>query len=448
MGTACTSCHRIIIARPEWARPGGRTNKLVGWRRMAVMILTVIGASAVIWMYYPYIPDPVVVLFKRPVSDVTSDAVAGQWSMHSHDLQLSGYVTDAPAHPEGHIARSLDLGEATRSAPTVVDGVVYIGGHFKVLAIDAETGETVWEQPTTGPVHASPAVAADMVYLGLLNRQVVALDSNTGNTVWSYRTGDVVPGSAAVDNGIVYIGSHDRNLYAFDAQNGGVIWKAKSTGWVTSPPVIYEGKIFTNSHDGALYIRNSRTGDKRLKYRTRRTLLQPPSAGNGLIYLASGGNILAIDAEARGLPVQYQLDLVWAQLWIWQVPGVPRPSGQPGRKWLVPPDNNDDIFTSAPAVTPEALYVGDTAGLVYSLHPIDGTKQWTFKTSDRIPVKPLVAGDRVYVGTADGNLYALDRFDGQLLWELSLGSPVHTELAFSDGHLYVRTSDGKLHFID
>ena len=61
-----------------------------------------------------------------------------------------------------------------------------------------------------------------------------------------------------------------------------------------------------------------------------------PVVANGLVYFPSGGRIYAVAADAYELPGQYQLQLVWAQFWIWQFP-VPRPPSQPGGKWRFSP---------------------------------------------------------------------------------------------------------------
>ena len=448
-GDICQGCRHYIIELPEWALPA-RRRWLPPWRRMVAPALVVLFLASVVWMSYPFIPNPVVLLFKRPSTDVTSAPLSGAWSMRGVNLQQTNYVPSISRQLDGRLVRSLDLGGSTRSEPAIVDGVIYLGGHFKIMALDAATGRTLWEIPTTGPVNSSPAVAGGMIYLGLLDKRIVALDRQTGELRWAFATQDISPESAAVDKGIVYMGSRDGFLYALDAKTGGLIWKLETDGPATSPPVLYEGKIFVNSQDGILYVRNSRTGDKRLRFRTQSPLLESPAAGNGLVYIESGGQVFAIDADARELPGQYQLNVVLAQLWLWQVPGVPRPPGQKGGNWtLLPPGGDfEGSFLFPPAVTPEAIYLADNRGIFYSMDPLKGTEQWQFQADVMAAAPPVVVGQRVYFGTRSGFLYALDRFSGEPQWKLSLGSPIKTRPVISDGVLYIRTGDGKLHFIE
>ena len=445
LGARCRDCRRHILERPEWAvHP--RRKRLLTRRRMMVLATLMPLLAAVVWMNYPFVPDLVILLFKRPSTDLTSASVPGQWAMYGWDLQQTSYVPVAEHQPDGKLTRSVDLGASTRSSPAVVDGVIYVGGHFKILALDAETGRGIWQVPATGPVHSSPAVAGEMLFIGLLDSRILALDLQSGQIRWSFHANDPVPGPAAVDNGMVYMGSLDGIVYALDAGNGGLIWKVKTDESVSSAPAIYNGKIFIASSNGSLYVRDSRTGDKRFRFRTSALARTPSVDGSGLVYLPTGGDIVVVDAEARELPYQHETTRIWAQLWFWQL-GVPMPPGQPGGKWRLSADSKDR-FLYGPAVTPEAIYVGGIEGIIYSIDRTQRTKLWQFPTDAQIMSRPLVVDRTLYFGNKDGLLYALDRFSGEPLWILPLGAPLASQPVFAEGRLYARTIDGMLHFID
>ena len=154
-----------------------------------------------------------------------------------------------------------------------------------------------------------------------------------------------------------------------------------------------------------------------------------------------------MDASARELPGRYQLTLVWAQLWIWKFP-VPRPPGQPGGRWRFFSPQPPRGILSAPAVAPEAFYVGDTQGYLYARETLKGEALWQFKADGAILASPVIVGPRVYFGAHDGCLYALDRAQGALVWKLAFGAPIHAPPVFASGRLYVRTTDGWLHAIE
>ena len=88
----------------------------------------------------PFMPDPLTSVFHRPTTQLSSTSLANHWAMWGGDLQQRRYVAEAPRQPEGRRAWSMTLGTPTRSVPVVVDDVLYIGGHFTLLALDAHTG--------------------------------------------------------------------------------------------------------------------------------------------------------------------------------------------------------------------------------------------------------------------------------------------------------------------
>jgi outer membrane protein assembly factor BamB len=437
----CLACGRYYLAK-GWAGTPGRRFPL-GWIALALAVVVVLIA----WINHPFLPDPVTMLFKRPTTTLSSNSPVDQWAMWGMNVQQSRYVAEVPRQPEGRLVWSVDLGAPTRSVPVIVDDVIYIGGHFKVIALDAHTGHILWETPTTGPVHYSPAVAGSRLYIGLQDWRVLALDRSTGKPVWEFTMQGGVSGSAAVAQGMVYIGSVDGFLYALDAATGELLWQFKVEEQTLSPPALDAGILFLSSTEGNLYALDARTGQTRLRFRTPDRIQDSPVVANGLVYFPSGGRIYAVAADAREIPGFYQLTLVWAQFWLWQFP-VPRPPGQPGSRWRVSPQQRPGGIISAPAVTPEVLYVGDTNGYFYAREALTGEELWQFKAGGAIMAPPVIVGPRVYFGAIDGFLYALDRSNGELVWTLGFGASIHATPVVASGRLYIRTSDGRLHAVE
>ena len=437
----CLACGRYYLSK-GWATTP-RSRHPLRWIAIGLGVAAVLCA----WLTYPFLPNPLTLVLKRPTTMLSSNSAANQWAMSGLDLQQRRYVADAPQQLEGRLVWSVDLGTPTRSVPVVVDNTIYIGGDFKLMALDAHTGHGLWEAPTTGPVHTSPAVAGNRLYIGLQDWRVLGLDRHTGQPLWEFTMQDGVAGSASVAQGMVYIGSMDGFLYALDAATGRLIWKFKTQEQALSPPAIDAGTLFLSSTDGSLYALRARTGQSWLRYRTPDRLHDSPVVANGLVYFPSGGRIFAVAADAYELPGQYQLTLVWAQFWLWQFP-VPRPPGQPGGKWRFSPQQLPGGIVSAPAVAPEAFYVGDTNGYFYARDALTGEELWQFKAGGAIMASPVIIGSGVYFGAIDGFLYALDRSHGDLLWKLPLGASIHATPVFASGRLYVRSSDGRLHAME
>ena len=446
-GRPCQACARYIVVLPEWAEAPGRRRRWFTRRRPALYTVLLVLLGYVAWANYPFLPDPMILLFHRPATSVTSDSLPGQWSMVGRDLQLTRYLPDITQHPLGRLLWTQDLGQPTRSAPTVADGVIYAGSNFKVPALDADTGEPIWVLDTNGPVHYSLAVAGTNLYIGLQDHRLLALDRRAGEVKWEFRAQSPITTSPLVSDGIVYFGASDQFIHALDASDGNVIWREEIEGNVRSSVAIYDRKLFASDTEGNLHILNARTGQDLLRFRTSAPSSSAPVPANGLAYFPSGGKLYAVDAGAREIPGQYQFKKVWAQFWVWRIPGIPRPPTQKGGKWRFSTVQSGAIV-GAPAVAPEAFYVGDSEGNFYAADALKGTKLWRFQAAAGILVSPVILGDRVYFGDQDGVFYAMERNTGNVLWQLSLGAPIEVAPVFAEGRFYVRTSDGKLHAIE
>ncbi len=126
------------------------------------------------------------------------------------------------------------------SAPTEANGIVYISanGHpngdsngikniGNFYAINATTGQVMWPLPTleigSYDFGNAPTVANGVVYLGAPDKYLYAYYAGTGKLKWKKPTGDRIGSSPTLANGVIYIGSDDGYLYAF-----------KSFRWPTS----------------------------------------------------------------------------------------------------------------------------------------------------------------------------------------------------------------------
>ncbi len=448
-GEHCQGCGRFLAIVPEWAEstPSSR-RRLITRRRVVTTVLVLAFIGFVVWLNFPFLPDPVIILFKRPTTQLTSDMFPEQWAMSGWDLRQSRYLPEVAPQPEGRVVWSTDLGGPTRSPPIVVDDVIYVGGEFKIIALDAIGGEVLWEQRTISPIHSSLAVAGEFLYYGLLDHRFIAQDLNTGETVWEFKTGNILNASPVVANGIVFVSADDGVLYALDAVKGKLIWQFEALHPLSQRPSIQDGVLFINDDVGNLYILNARTGQERLRFRTRGTVNASPVPAEDLVYFSSGGQVYAVNSRAKEVPGQFQFKKVWAQFWLWQVPGVPRPRGQQGGVWRFSPAKSKPSINSAPAAAQEALYVGDLRGKFFALDPASGMKLWEFQAEAGINSSPLVLGDQVYFGALDGNLYALERDAGELTWQLDLGAGIEVPPVYYGTRLYVKTKDGLLHALE
>ena len=135
------------------------------------------------------------------------------------------------------------------SQPLIKDGVMYITGSYsRMYAIDARTGEELWQydarlpdgiMPCCDVINRGAALYGDLVIFGTLDAKLVALNKDTGKTVWKkkvadYKEGYSITAAPIVVKGKVITGISGGEfgvvgrVTAFDAKNGQLVWERPS----------------------------------------------------------------------------------------------------------------------------------------------------------------------------------------------------------------------------
>lgn len=138
-----------------------------------------------------------------------------------------------------------------RSAPTYDDGVVYVSGiETGVRALTADEGNTAWTWEANG-CWASPAVAADAVYVAA-DGDLVALRARSGEERWRYDVhGDVYSSPAVASNGVV-VGSKGWSGAAIrTTDQHRSLWTLDGGGTRFSPAVTSE-RVYVAHENGSL----------------------------------------------------------------------------------------------------------------------------------------------------------------------------------------------------
>ena len=456
IGTRCERCSQVLVRLPAWAQHR-RHNWLLtrlSWKRIIISSIAALLVVFVIWLNYPFAPNPLI-LFKKIQSQMAADASPGVWTVSGRDLRNSRSVAVGFPPPDGEVAWQNFLSEPLNSEPVAQHSNIYLGsanGLFSLAEHDGELREG-WDGSTPGRVTGAAAVVESYLFFGSTDHTVNAWNALTGDPWWSFPAEDTVEVSPVVADGLVYVSSGKGWLYALDAHNGSVIWKTQLDSDASAEVAVYEGRLFVGDDKGIFYILSSRTGQEWFRYRTLKTIAGPPVvSGDGTrAYFPSSGQLYAVSAEEREVPGLYQFKKIWAQLWLWQVPGVPRPPGQQGGLWRFSPENPLQGIYSSPALADDedggSLYVGGYDHIMYALDAVDGSLLWTFEAEDAIFASPVVVMDRLMFGDGLGNVYSLNRHDGSLDWKISVSSAIRIPPVQSNELLIVRAADGNIYGI-
>ena len=184
----------------------------------------------------------------RPVTDaMLKDPAAADWLLWRRSYDASGFspltaiTKDTVADLRLAWSWALPLGP-NESTPIVHDGVLFVHGYGdKVQALDAASGDLLWEYARRLPRTVSPSLKRGMsiygerLYVPTSDLHVVALDIKTGDVVWDQQIGDPetrrrLTGGTLVANGKVMVGSTGQDgggndIVALDAETGMEAWR-------------------------------------------------------------------------------------------------------------------------------------------------------------------------------------------------------------------------------
>ena len=187
-----------------------------------------------------------------PVTDERLQSPAdGDWLMYRRTYDSWGYspldqiTTGNVADLEPVWLLSTGVTSGHESPPVVNDGVMFITTpEDRVIAVDARTGEQLWLYQRQFPedmahphrTNRGVALYGDKVYYTTHDAFVVALDAVTGDLVWEtavadYRTGYYMTIAPLIANGRVLVGPSggERGIRgfvaAYDAETGEEVWR-------------------------------------------------------------------------------------------------------------------------------------------------------------------------------------------------------------------------------
>ena len=206
-------------------------------------------------------------------------------------------------------------------SPVMHKNKVYFGtgyGDYRIYAVDAHTGAEVWSKQMPYPVWGSPSADENTVFFGLGRGnfsesapipagKVVALDVETGDTIWEHEAGDAVLTAIAIQNGSITFGSRDGYVYSLQSTDGKLNWKTDLGGPVVSSPAVTTDTVYAATKNGYIYALSTGDGKVQWEFDTRIInrnieLYSSPAIANGRLYIGSSDRYIFCfgdDAESK-----------------------------------------------------------------------------------------------------------------------------------------------------
>ena len=333
-----------------------------------------------------------------------------------------------------------------RLQPEVVDGVLYAASaDGDLIAIDANTGKTVWRQKSRTHgwfgwgdkkrpdafMAGGPTVAGDLLVVGTLDGHVYGLGAKDGSKRWTAEvTSEVIAAPAIVGN-LVVVRTADGRLYGLDSATGERRWAYDQTAVPTlslrgnGPLLVANGVVFFGSDNGKLVALRMDNGEKLWEQglssgegRTEIDRLNDADGavvldGNTLFAAAYHGQLTAVDGPS-GRPLWNRPFSSYTSIDVHgnAVYGVDEQSNL----WAFDKSGGADMWKqdalkyrwlTGPAAQNDYIVVGDLEGYVHWLASADGKIVARERLSKKaIRSQPVVVGNTVYVEDVEGHIGA------------------------------------------
>ena len=362
-----------------------------------------------------------------------------------------------PSHAMHHLALpetltvqwTADVGEAASdsqrllSEPVVADGRVYTMDAASVVsAFDAGSGKQLWRVDLTPEDEdddlfgGGVAVDGDKLYVTTPFARVFALNAATGETVWESAVPAPMRSAPTVSDGRVFIHTIDNQLLALAADDGRRLWThsvtSESAGLLGgAAPAVIGNTVMAAYSSGELYALRAETG---------RVLWNENLAG------VQRSDALSTLADIRGRPVADR-DLVIAVSHSGLLAAIDLRRGS--RVW-----DRDIGGTQSPWVAGDFVYVLDNNGELICLTRDDGRvrwiqslPKWEDEENQEDPIYwagPVLGGDRLIVVGSTGQALSISPYTGEILGAIDLPSAAHLPPVVANGTLYFLADDARL----
>jgi outer membrane protein assembly factor BamB len=355
--------------------------------------------------------------------------VSGAWPMYQGRPDHNAVIETGGAA----VSWKYDTKAKVNSGLAIVDGIVFLDTFdHHVLALDARSGEPLWQATSDNIIMSTPIVAGDKVFIGTGHNG--AMHGGGGSFAYAVPHGRDEPEIWGRDEG--------DHLVAFDAATGKQLWTYRTRGEDMPSPAYADGKLIFANGDSHAYGLSAKDGSPLW----RRDL-------SGISTMASAtslGNVVLLSSCGRGLRGETVAVEAGSGKLAWSAPygdcdSSPTYAG--GRVFVTGVDGNKADFG----------YGG--RGYAAALDARSGHPIWKYVASAVGPFTRTGSNERAIAGTyAAGTFFAslpesneilaLDAATGRLRWALHTTGPVKMSPVIKSGKVYFGDTAGLLYVVD
>jgi outer membrane protein assembly factor BamB len=282
----------------------------------------------------------------------------------------------------------------------VDQGTLYaVNGLAELVALDAAKGTVRWRSKFGAPTRSAPTVVEGRLFVTTIEDRLLALATDDGRQLWSHQAANATtsvlgrPAPAYAD-GLVVAGFGSGELATVRAESGGVVWTdtlattlsgiaRQDFSAIRGLPVVSDGKVYAIGM-GALAVAVDLPSGRRLWERE--------VAGEDSLW-AAGAWLFIVSLDQKIAAVSRDDGRV---TWVTELP-----------RWENPEKQKNPITWYGPLLAGDRLVVAGTNHQALAVSPYTGEILGQQDLSGAASLGPIVAEGTVFVVTDDGRLLAL-----------------------------------------
>jgi outer membrane protein assembly factor BamB len=283
---------------------------------------------------------------------------------------------------------------------TLDQGTLYaVNGLAELVALDAAKGTVRWRSKFGAPTRSAPTVVEGRLYVVTIEDRLLALATDDGRQLWSHQAANATTSvlgrpAPAYAGGLVIAGFGSGELATLRAESGNVVWTDILAATVRSGsladfsairglPVVSEGRVYAISMGGLVAAVDLPSG-RRLWEREAAGEDSPWAAGEWLFIVSLDQRMAAVRRDDGQVA------------WVTDLP-----------RWENPEKQRDAITWYGPLLVGDRLVVAGTNKQALAVSPYTGEILGQQELSGAASLGPVGAGGTVFVVTDDGRLLAL-----------------------------------------
>ena len=185
--------------------------------------------------------------------------------------QISGRLTASPVFDGTNIIQPADDGRlfaispddgsekyaATLEAPLISSAVIgrqiFLADFFgNIHCLDKADGHVVWSAAVAGPVWSPPALSDERLFVTHGDGELAALDARSGQTLWNFSAQEVMVASPTVIGDVVVVGTKRGRVFSVRVADGSLIESRTLNGALSFAPVSDGKRVYLATDKGLI----------------------------------------------------------------------------------------------------------------------------------------------------------------------------------------------------